>query len=67
MRAAFPIGKVGEPWGAEERAEWLSTREVQRSYKDEVLDKLMTMNEKFIIKQYGAVSYDPERYPLFSA
>ena len=27
----------------------------------------MEMKEKFIIKQYGALSYDLERYPLFSA
>ena len=65
--AQFPIGTLGKPWGVEERAEWLSTRKVQRSYKEEVLDKLMEMKEKFIIKQYGALSYDPERYPLFSA
>ena len=62
-----PIGTPGKPWGEEEKTEWFKTRKVQRSYKEEVLDKLETMKDKFIIKQYGALSHDPERYPLFSA
>ena len=66
MRAAFPIGKVGEPWGAEERAEWLSTRKVQRSYDEEVLAKLLQLKDRFDVTQYGALPFNPERYPLFS-
>ena len=50
-----PIGTPGKPWTADERAEWLATRKVQRSYKDEVLDKLMTMKDKFNVQQYGAL------------
>ena len=61
------IGTPGKPWGDEERAEWLNTRKVERSYKDEVLDKLLPMKDKFTITQYGALPQDPERYPLFSA
>ena len=38
-----------------------------RSYKEEVLDKLDAMKEYFDISQYGSLSHDPERYPLFSA
>ena len=43
----FPIGTPGKPWSAEEQAEWLATRKVHRSYKEEVLDKLMAMKDKF--------------------
>lgn len=66
MRAAFPIGKVGEPWGAEERAEWLTTRKVQRSYDEEVLAKILQLKDRFDVTQYGALPINPERYPLFS-
>ena len=32
-----------------------------------MLDKLDKLKDKFNIAQYGALSIDPERYPLFSA
>ena len=68
LKADFvTIGTPGKPWGDEERAESLKTRKIERSYKDEVLDKLLPMKDKFTITQYGALPQDPERYPLFSA
>ena len=32
----FPIGTPGQPWGDAERAAWLDSRTVKRSYRDEV-------------------------------
>jgi hypothetical protein len=61
----FPIGTPGKPWGDEERAEWLRTRVVKRSYKDEVLSKIDALKERFEVSQYGALSHDVDRYPLF--
>jgi hypothetical protein len=41
----------------------------QRSYADEVLSKIHALKGKesdtFTVEQYGALSIDPERYPLF--
>ena len=44
MAAPFPIGTPGQPWGDAEKEEWRATRKVQRSYKDEVIDKLQQLN-----------------------
>ena len=65
-RAAYPIGTAGQPWGQAEKSEWLATREIVRAYKDEVLDKLDTLTDRFVVTQYGSLSHDAERYPLFS-
>jgi len=65
-RAAYPIGKPGQPWGPLERTEWRASRRVVRSYHDEVLEKLEPLKEKYFVTQYGSLSLDPARYPLFS-
>ena len=39
----YPIGTPGVPWGATERADWLSTIAVKRSYQDEVVAKIETL------------------------
>ena len=57
----------GQPWVEEERAAWYQyANVVKRSYKEEVLDKLELLKEEFDIEQYGALSQDPERYPLYA-
>jgi hypothetical protein len=66
VHAAYPIGKAGRAWGAAERAKWLTTRAVVRSYRDEVLVKLEALKDRFDVEQFGALSIDPERYPLFA-
>ena len=51
---AFPIGVAGQPWGDAEREEWRATRKVQRSYKEEVTDKLEQLDPAvFEVVQYG--------------
>lgn len=62
----FPIGTPGKPWGADERAEWLRTRERQRDYKDEVLSRLEALQGRLEVQQYGALSIDPQRYPMYA-
>jgi len=61
---SFPIGTANQPWGDSERAAWLALHSVKRSYQEEVLDKLALLKDDFDMQQYGALSYDPERYPL---
>ena len=64
--ATFPIGTAGKPWGAAERAAWLATREIKRSYAEEVLTQIESLREQYDVQQYGALSHDSERYPLFA-
>jgi len=61
----YPIGIPGKKWGADERAQWLALQSVQRRYSDEVLSKLEALKSHFDIEQYGALSYAPDRYPLY--
>jgi len=64
-RASYPIGTPGKKWGAAERDQWLARQRIRRSYADEVLAKIETLEDRFDIAQYGALSHNPERYPLF--
>ncbi|EGR0025626.1 M14 family metallocarboxypeptidase [Vibrio alginolyticus] len=61
----YPIGTPGQPWNAEERKAWLATQEVKRSYQDEVVSKIDALREHFDVEQYGALSYNEARFPLF--
>jgi hypothetical protein len=62
----YPIGSPLTPWGSAERAEWLAhVGHPRRSYAEEVVAQLEPLRETFDVVQYGALSQDPERYPLF--
>ena len=60
----YPIGTPGEPWTEADKAAWLERRAIQRSYADEVRSKLERLGPGFVVEAYGALSIDPERYPL---
>ncbi|HHF2876342.1 TPA: M14 family metallocarboxypeptidase [Vibrio diabolicus] len=61
----YPIGTPGQPWSEEERKAWLATQEVKRSYQDEIVSKIDALRERFDVEQYGALSYNEARFPLF--
>ncbi len=61
----YPIGTPGQPWGEAERKAWCEQRDVKRSYQDEVVTKIDALRERFDVEQYGALSYDEARFPLF--
>ena len=62
----YRIGTPGAAWGDAERAAWAADAGVvKRAYADEVLAKLGPLKEKFDVEQYGALSQDAARYPLF--
>jgi len=63
---AFPIGTPGTPWGATERAAWLKQRTIKRSYRDEVIVKIDQLRDRYDVTQYGALTFDPNRYPLYA-
>lgn len=62
----YPIGTPGKKWGDAERQQWLDAQSVKRRYQDQVLDALSQLPEGFQCVQYGALSYNPARYPLFA-
>jgi hypothetical protein len=66
MQRFHPIGTPGQPWTDADKATWLGERQRQRSYRDEVLDKLEHLDSSFDVAQYGALDIDTERYPLFA-
>ncbi len=55
-----------KPWGDAEISEWFAQQTVQRSYDKDVVTCLKALPaDKFTVEQYGALSFDPARYPLF--
>ncbi len=61
----YPIGVPGTPWGDAEKALWFEAQTVRRSYAGEVLRKLDALPAGYERVNYGALSCDSERYPLF--
>jgi len=53
------------PWGPSEKFQWLSEQKVQRSYENDVVEKIERLRATLDVTQYGSLSYDPLRYPLF--
>ena len=62
----YPVGSPLKPWGDAERSAWLAhVGAPRRSYADDVVAKLEPLKATFDVVQYGALSQDPGRYPLF--
>lgn len=53
------------PWGKKEKDSWFNDQTVKRSYQEDVLSKIKRISDKYEIFQYGALSLDPNRYPVF--
>jgi len=62
----YPIGTPGEPWTDANRAQWFERCTIRRSYTGDVLARLEQLDGSYKVEQYGALSMDPERYPLFA-
>ncbi|GAB3276183.1 M14 family metallopeptidase [Parahaliea aestuarii] len=63
---SYSIGTPGTPWGDAERAEWHGRQGVKRSYASLVLSRLEATPTGFERVTYGALSHDPQRYPLLA-
>ncbi|MDX1706172.1 M14 family metallocarboxypeptidase [Pseudidiomarina sp.] len=61
----YEIGTPGKPWGSEEKAEWLAQQTVKRSYFDDVVDKIDTLEQDFDVERYGTLPYEASTYPLY--
>lgn len=53
------------PWGQVEKQNWLLQQKVQRSYRNDVVGKIKSLAKQFDIISYGALSINPEQYPLY--
>lgn len=62
----YSIGTENRPWSGAERQQWLQQQVIKRSYKREVLNRLALLDGVFDIQQYGALSFNAQRYPLLS-
>ncbi|WGV97883.1 M14 family metallocarboxypeptidase [Vibrio sp. YMD68] len=63
--STYHIGTPGQPWGDKERTEWREQTSIKREYSQDVIPKIQALAKQFDVEQYGTLSYDPERYPLF--
>ncbi|ABV86874.1 M14 family metallocarboxypeptidase [Shewanella pealeana] len=63
---AYAIGVKGQKWGGAEKAQWFNAQKIKRSYQEEVVSKILGLKDRFELAQYGSLSYDVERYPLFA-
>ncbi|MBY0316055.1 MAG: M14 family metallocarboxypeptidase [Bdellovibrionales bacterium] len=52
-------------WGPAEKEQWLAEQTIKRSYRDEVVTKIKKLSDAFDVIQYGALSINPELYPVF--
>lgn len=64
--AHYPIGVSGQPWGASEKAQWLSRQTRKRSYAAEVLQPIDTFRSRFDVAEYGRLDYGAESFPLLA-
>ena len=62
---SYPIGTPGVPWGAAERASWLSRQPKLRSYADEVVTRIERL-AAFDVQEYGTLDYPPDHYRLLA-
>lgn len=66
QQAPYLIGVPGQPWTTEHKQQWFAQQQVKRSYQQQVISALSDVCESLSVSEYGALSCDPERYPLFA-
>ncbi len=52
-------------WGHLEKQNWLNQQTIKRSYRADVVTKIKNLKHQYEIIPYGALSQNPELYPLF--
>jgi hypothetical protein len=62
----YPIGSPGKAWDENECKQWFQATTIKRSYEEEVLNRITSLDSNFAVHQYGALSVNPEKYPLFA-
>lgn len=54
-----------QPWGQAEKDSWYREQKITRSYQDEVVRKILALAGRFELAQYGALTQEAARYPLY--
>jgi hypothetical protein len=62
----YPIGTPGQPWAADERAQWLAMQRRQRSYADDVVRVIDTLRDRFDVVEYGGLDYGDQHFVLYA-
>ncbi|WP_341502284.1 M14 family metallocarboxypeptidase [Gallaecimonas sp. GXIMD4217] len=62
----YPIGTPGQAWSEAEKAQWLASQNIKRSYQDDVVAQVEALAGDFELIRYGALPVAPERYPLLA-
>ena len=60
------IGVLRKKWADDERQQWFNEQTIKRSYQDEVISQITQLKPYFNVQQYGALTLDKQRYPLFA-
>ncbi|MFT7007365.1 MAG: hypothetical protein ACJAXJ_001880 [Colwellia sp.] len=60
------IGVLGKKWGDDEKQQWFNEQTIKRSYQDEVISQITQLKPHFTVHQYGALTLDEQKYPLFA-
>lgn len=53
------------PWNAADKLAWFNEQTIKRSYIKEVVTKIEELKKDFDVVSYGALTLNPESYPLF--
>jgi len=65
----YKIGTPSIPWGEAEKSAWFQLQQIKRSYQDQVVSKIKSIHQSLSdvveIKNYGALSYNPDVYQLW--
>jgi RimJ/RimL family protein N-acetyltransferase len=65
-QSSYRIGIPGNSWGDKEKIEWRTDVGMsKRSYQQDVVSKIEALKDHLHVVQYGSLSVDPKRYPLF--
>jgi len=62
----YPIGRAGIAWSASETQQWANSCVKSRSYQQQVVTLLKQLSTDFELVQYGALTIDPDNYPLYA-
>lgn len=62
----YHIGTSGQKWTDVEKQQWLAEQSKKRSYKEEALNKILALKDKFDIEMYGSLDYSVGEYDLYA-
>ena len=66
LAATYPIGTPGVPWGDSERQRWREAQVRQRSYVEQVEQRIEALADRYDVIEYGQLDYAPDRYRLLA-